>query len=224
MSSSKLISGDELTAYQRWELPNVQSAQSAKPDARVEDVEDAEQLQPLTAERLEQLQQDAYREGFEQGHSEGWKAGQADVNDALTRLGQLIDALAEPLNDVDDTVEQELVALAMAIARQIIRREIKSDPGEVVAVVREALTALPSATRKVQITLNPDDAGLVRDALLAQAGEERHWHIAEDPLITRGGCRINAEHSQIDATVEKRIAAIAAKLLGGERRDDGGER
>ncbi len=217
MSSSKVISADDSAAYERWELPDVRSPLARR--TRVEDV-DAAALRPLTAEQLEQIRQEAQREGFEAGRKEGLAAGQKEVRAAAQRLNQIINAFTLPLQDVDAQVEQELVTLALAIARQIIRRELKSDPGQVVAVVREALAALPAATRRVSIHLHPEDAALVRDALAAGAGEESSWRIVEDALLTRGGCRISAEHSQIDATVEKRIAAVVAQLLGGERRTD----
>ncbi len=218
MSSSKVISGDELTstAYQRWELPSMQSPHGAR--ARVEEVAEAT-LQPLTAEQIEQIQQEAHREGFELGRKEGREAGQQEIRKAVANLGRVIDAFTNPLSEVDARVEQELVALSIAIARQIIRRELRSDPGQVVAVVREALAALPSASRRVQISLHPDDAVLVREALLS-GSEEANWRIVDDPLLTRGGCRIAAEHSQIDATVEQRLAAIVSQLLGGERDSD----
>lgn len=217
MSSSKVISADSLTAYERWELPDVQVPGTRR--QRVEEV-DASAVQPLTAEQLEQIRQEAQREGFESGHKEGLAAGQKEVRAAAQRLTQVINAFTSPLQDVDAVVEQELLTLTIAIARQIIRRELKMDPGQVVGVVREALAALPSATRRVTIHLHPDDAALVREALTAGAGEETNWRIAEDALLTRGGCRIHAEHSQIDASVEKRIAAIATQLLGGERSSD----
>lgn len=216
MSSSKVISADSLTAYERWELPDVQTPGTRRP--LVEEV-DASALQPLTAEQLEQIRQEAQREGFAAGRQEGLTSGQKEVRATVQRLTQIINAFTAPLEEVDAVVEQELVTLAMAIARQIIRRELKTDPGQVVGVVREALAALPAATRRVTIHLHPDDAALVREAL-ASGMEEAGWRIVEDALLTRGGCRIHAEHSQIDATVEKRIAAIVAQLLGGERRSD----
>lgn len=218
MSSSKLVSGEELSTYQRWELPNVQSVSSKR--TRVEDLDDNAALKPLTAEELERIQQDAHREGFEQGRKEGLASGKKEVIETVGRLQRIMDSLAQPLDDVDEMVTNELVSLAISVARQIVRREIKMDPGSVVAVVREALAMLPSATRRVQISVNPDDAELVRDSLTAQAGEDRHWRIVDDPVMSRGGCRVSSEHSDIDATVENRIAAIAAKLLGGERHGD----
>jgi len=39
----------------------------------------------------------------------------------------------------------------------------------------------------------------------------------EDPVITRGGCRISSENSSIDAQVETRLGAAIAAVLGDER-------
>jgi flagellar assembly protein FliH len=61
---------------------------------------------------------------------------------------------------------------------------------------------------------------LVRDAL-SMHDEDQPLKIIEDPIQTRGGCRILTDTSQIDATVESRINAIIANLLGGERSTDG---
>lgn len=212
MSTSKLIEKPAQTAYERWELPNVQKPGKAKSKE--------EAAAPLTAEQIEVIQQEAYAEGFEQGRKEGREAGQKDIEATLQRLEQIIHAFSEPLEDLDEQVSDELGELALAIARQIIRREIKNDPGQVVAVVREALAALPSATRQVEIQLHPDDAALVREALLGENTETQRWRIVDDPRLSRGGCRIQSEHSRIDATVEQQLNAIAARILGGERKDD----
>ncbi len=218
MSSSKLISGDELNGVQRWELPTVQNAGGKRP--RVENAGPGS-VRPPTAKEMEQIRADAKREGFEAGHKEGVAAGQKEIHTVVQRLGQVINALAAPLEEVDEQVEQELASLALAIARQIIRRELKVDPGEVVAVVRDALAALPAASRRVQVHLHPADAKVVHELMHPGAGgEEPTWRIVEDPSLTRGGCRVHTEHSQIDATVETRVAAIAAQLFGGERESD----
>ena len=112
------------------------------------------------------------------------------------------------------------MALAIAVAGQLIRRELKQDPGEIVAVVREAIAALPSNSRRVQIALHPEDAQLVRERLALAESDQRAWGVAEDPTLTRGGCRVTTEHSRIDASVEKRLAAVIARMMGGEREND----
>ena len=105
------------------------------------------------------------------------------------------------------------------MAKQLVRREIKTDPGQIVAVVREALSVLPIASQNVRLHLHPEDAVLVRAALSLNEGEYA-WRIVEDGLQNRGGCQLMTDSSRIDASVETRLAAIIAKVLGGERGSD----
>jgi flagellar assembly protein FliH len=128
-------------------------------------------------------------------------------------------ALSKPFENLDEQVEQEILLLTFALVRQLVRREIKMDPGQIVAVVREAMASLPTASRNARLYLHPDDAALVRDALSLGEGE-RPWRVMEDPVLTRGGCRVVTDTSQIDAGVETRLATLIATALGGERERD----
>ncbi|MGM0594822.1 MAG: flagellar assembly protein FliH [Pseudomonadota bacterium] len=206
---SKLIDGSQ-SDFQRWELPHMGEKRPRK-----EEVE--EEVKPLTAEQIEAIQNQAYKEGFAQGRSEGLEAGQKEIDAQAKRLGQIMQSLAKPLEAVDEQVEQELVALSMAVARQLIRREIEQDPEQVIAVVREAMGELPSAARNVRIHLHPDDAALVREAFSTEQADTAPWQVVEDVTQTRGGCRIESDTSRIDATVEKRLNAIIVELMGGSR-------
>ena len=199
--ATKIISVDSLSAYERWELPLVEGA-LGNPGA-------------MTAKQVESIQKQAYDEGFAQGRSDGLKQMQQQA----LRFEQLMQALQTPFADLDQQVEQELVRLAVAVARQLVRREIKTDPGAVVAVVREAMGQLPVSAQQINLHLHPEDAALVRTALSLNE-EDRRWRIVEDPVLARGDCRILTETSRIDATVEARLTAIIATMLGGERRDD----
>jgi flagellar assembly protein FliH len=127
--------------------------------------------------------------------------------------------LSMPLLDLDKQVVDELVEVSMAVVRQMVRRELKISPGEVVAVVKEALSVLPVTAGDVQLVLHPEDAALVRTALLG-SDTESPWQIIEDPVLSRGGCRVLTNTSRIDATVENRINAAIAAVMGGERQVD----
>ena len=73
--------------------------------------------------------------------------------------------------------------------------------------------------QKIRILLHPDDVVLVR-SVLAEFNEDVSWRIVDDLALTRGDCKVVTENSQVDATLEKRLAMIATKLLGDERTHD----
>jgi flagellar assembly protein FliH len=170
----------------------------------------------LTAGRLQELQKDAYDEAWQKGHAEGVAAGQQEMARRAARYDELLCALNRPFDQLDESVEKQLLELSIALAKQLFRREIKIDPGHVIGVVREAIQVLPIAHRNVQVHLHPDDAALVRESLRPAEGEPA-WSIVEDPLGTQGGCRVTTENSHIDATAESRLHAVISRCLGDER-------
>lgn len=167
------------------------------------------------------------REAWERGHAEGREAGlaaaeqqaraaQAQIQQRIDRLQAVLDFMERPLAQLDQEVEHQLAVLASAIARQIVRRELRTQPDEIVAVVRETIGLLPAGARRVRVHLHPEDAELVRTRL-ATASHERAWSIVEDPVLTRGGCRVTSENSMIDAQLEQRLGAVIATVLGDAR-------
>ncbi len=171
----------------------------------------------LTAGRLQELQKDAYDEAWKKGHADGIAAGQEEIARRAARYDELLCALNRPFDRLDESVEKQLLELSIALVKQLFRREIKINPSHVIGVVREAIKALPIASRSVQVHLHPDDAALVRESLRPAEGEPA-WSIVEDPLATQGGCRVTTENSHIDATAESRLHAVISRCLGDERK------
>jgi flagellar assembly protein FliH len=165
---------------------------------------------------LADLQAEAHKEAFEQGLAEGREAGHAEVRAQVERLAGMFYDLAKPFEELDAEVERELLTLAMALARQIVRRELKTDPTQIIGIIREAIAALPVAAREVRVHLHPEDAAVVREHL-APTESERAWSIIEDPVMARGGCQISSATSRIDARLETRLIGILSELMGTER-------
>jgi flagellar assembly protein FliH len=239
MSLSKNIgfSSSELASLSVWNLPDI--SQNSVTDYRPKksesiDVEEAS-AQVLTVDEIEAMQKQAYDEAFAQGKSDGFQQGFDQgfqegktkgyeenvqlLNNKAAEFADLMESLSGPFKKLDDEVEKELMKLAFAIATQIIRREIKQDPGQVVAAVREAIQVLPLSSQRIKLYLHPEDAELVRSALSLDEMSTA-WGVIEDPLITRGGCKVDTDVSHVDATVENRLAALIAATLGGEREHD----
>lgn len=212
----RIISANEATEYVEWQVPLVQGR-----------ITNNNSVHPPTANEIQALHKDAYDEGFNMGRKEGRAQGYKDAhekvnaesNDLFQKLEKIFTALAEPVAQMDDEVENSIVQLTLSIARQLVRRELKIEPGEIVAVVREAVRALPISARNPTIYLHPEDIQLVRNAL-SLGDDEKAYRLEEDLLLTRGDCRVETESSYIDASIEARLSAIAANMLGDERQQD----
>ena len=169
-----------------------------------------------TVSGLADLQAEAYSEAFAQGLAEGREAGRGEVRAQVEKLAGMFYDLAKPFEVLDAEVERELLTLAMALARQIVRRELKTDPTQIIGIIRDAIAALPVAAREVRVHLHPEDAAVVRQNL-APTESERAWALVEDPVMARGGCQITTTTSRIDARLETRLGAIVSELMGNER-------
>ena len=156
-----------------------------------------------------------YAAGIAAGRAE-MQARVAEAQARVTRLDSILKLLARPLEELDGAVEQELALLALTIGQHLLRRELKTDPAQIIAIIRESVGRLPAAARDVRVHLHPDDAAVVRERLPAPA-TERAWSIIEDPALARGGCLVRTDTSQIDARLESRVNAIVAAALGEER-------
>ena len=170
-----------------------------------------------TAKEVEQWRKNAEAEGYQ----DGLKIAAEEALSTQRRLQQLINFFEHPLKSLNEEIEQQLTQVAVTLAQHLVRRELKLEPGEVIGLIRDSVQLLPGNARGIRIFLHPEDASLVRNALSIEADNEEHsWKLIEDPMITRGGCQIKSDSSSINATLENRLSALAASVLGGKREED----
>ena len=221
---SDLIRARDVGGFDVWSLPSFDPhVPEPEPEPVVElpvEMEEVplEEVQPLTLEELESIRQEAYNEGFAAGEKDGFRSttlkvrqeAEAALSVQVASLERLMGGLFEPIAEQDSQIEKAMVALVEHIARQVIQRELVLDSSQIESVMREALKLLPLGVGNVRLYINPQDFEQVK------ALRERHeetWRIVEDAALQPGGCRVETEHSRIDATVETRISQIMAKLL-----------
>lgn len=215
--TGKIIPKERLTAYQRWELGGLdtplddQSPETAAPSAD----EEGGPVSLPTAEELERLHQTAWQEGYslglEEGRKAGFAAGSAEGRAYVERLRQLAEALdAERLRQ-DEALASEVLALALAVARQLLRTGLQVKPELILPVLREAMANLPTLTGHTRLLVHPQHAPFVREFL---ASEHVHlsWKVVEDASLEPGGFRIENAHGELDARMETRWQDIVSAL------------
>ncbi len=164
---------------------------------------------------LEAIREHARLEGFEQGkdagYADGLALGRADAAVELVHLKNIATVFGKAVADADEVIANDVLELALHLARGMLRTALEVKPELIIPVVREAIEYLPVLQQPALLVLNPADAQLVRDAI----GEELDkggWRLVEDAQIGRGGCRVDTASNQIDAQASARWQRLASAL------------
>ncbi|MCH4873199.1 flagellar assembly protein FliH [Pseudomonas sp. TMW22091] len=225
-SPGDVIRAKDVGAFDLWGLPSFDPwREPVEPEPEpveevVDEVEEVplDEVQPLTLEELESIRQEAYNDGFATGEKEGFHSTQLKVRQeaeaALTAkvasLERLMNNLMAPLAEQDMQLEKAMVGLVEHMTRQVIQREMKTDSRLIEQVLREGLKLLPMGADNIRLFINPQDFEQIK--ALRERHEER-WRIVEDDTLQPGGCRIETEHSRIDASIETRIKRAMSQLF-----------
>lgn len=222
-------------SYQSWRAPAIDISgakvfrQESEQEVDAEPIEDEKSEELITAEELQSIKDHAYTEGFEKGRGEGLQSGITEVDKKNALLKNIISELESPLKECGENAQKELLELSFAIAKQVLRRELRQDPTQLIAIIRESLQLLPIASKDIQILLHPDDASIIRDALsltgaskeantnIGLQSSEKSWSLLEDPSMQPGGCIIKTNNSRIDASIDQQIAVLFSKMVDEQR-------
>ena len=205
---SQVISRNQASnAYPRLEFDQFDARpKPPEPEPVVEDVAPGVEEGPLeiapgiqlpTLEDIERIQQDAHSEGYAAGYEEGRARGHLEA----TELHQLVQKLDKALGTFDQEVAEELQALAIELARQVVRDTLAAKPEALLAVVREALLHLPQASAVIRV--NPADIEMLKHYLAEHYDNIKH-RVVEDTGVRQGGCLIESEGAVLDAQVQTR--------------------
>jgi len=207
--SSTVIPKEQLSAYQRWEMASFGDERpSTKEDNAAAAKLAAEQLAIQKEEARAQGHKQGYDAGFAQGQAAGQEAAKAELARELVRVQQLANSFSGELTKASETIADEMLNLALDLAKAMIKTSLAIKPELVLPIVNEAIRYLPTVQQPALIALHPADATIVREHI----GEELQrsgWRVTEDAHLARGGCRVETASNQIDAAAEVRWQRIA---------------
>jgi flagellar assembly protein FliH len=225
---AEIIPKEKQTGFQRWQIGSFDKPKPEPAPAPAQQIicetneqqpdEEAPQFSLPTAEDIERIHEEARSSGYQDGYEEGLRTAEQACREAAKteaeRFCNLIDSLQKALDELDQNVADQLLALATEIAAQVVRSSISVKTDLLLPIIREAITALPLHHTHLTLRLNPQDAALVRP-LLGEQMTQSGTQIIEDSEISPGGCQVRAGSSEVDATIETRwkrvIEAIGAE-------------
>lgn len=203
-----------------------------------------EDLKPLTAQDIESIRAAAYEEGLalgkkegydegleqgkqtgleqglnegkEQGLSEGMQAGQEQMEELARSWQSIIDQAMNPLAQVNQELEKELIILATKLAKAIIKVEVTAQNDVLLSAISEGIKVLPIQESQYQFQMNPVDIAMVTGHFGEEKIAENKWLLIENPAIQRGGCELSTKSNAVDMSIERRSADVFSQFLNAQ--------
>ncbi|WP_371192695.1 flagellar assembly protein FliH [Glaciecola sp. SC05] len=203
--------------------------------------EQEEDVQPLTAEDIEQIRKAAFEEGVSAGHEQGYEDGhvqgleagkieglalgkqtgleqsKAEADEAakvqLDALQSILEQLQAPLAQVDAEVKNELVLLAISLAKAIIKTEVSQSTESLLQVISESMAVLPIQESTYQIHLQADDLASLQQQFDEQTLQNKRWQLHANNDLARGGCKIVSHSNAVDMSIARRCEQVFDQVL-----------
>lgn len=217
---SRFIPREEVGDVTQWKFGAVGSDDAPEAQSKVVELPSAEEEAAHQAEQhaaQQRAMDDAFARGRAQGEAQATLAWQHKMDEYAAGQGA---ATAQKLAEVAANFEKGLTAaqqgiaqgvldIACAIARQVVRRELRTDAAALQPVIAEALGSLVSDGRPIAVRLHPDDVQALGPALKAEFPDAALQWIA-DPEVAPGDCLIEQAGTLVDGRLERRwLRAIA---------------
>jgi flagellar assembly protein FliH len=160
------------------------------------------------------VEREAFQKGFEAGRTSGLEMAEKKVEAILGRFTESLQKLAAARAELVRATQQDLVRLAVEIARKLVHRELTVDPEIIVTLVRVALDRL-SSKAPVVVYLNPEDLQLVESQLQQNPGlfGERDLVLKARADLRRGDCQLESPYGNVDASISEQFKQIEDGLL-----------
>jgi flagellar assembly protein FliH len=155
---------------------------------------------------LEQHLQGAYQQGFQDGQSAAKQELGGQVDAMAARLARTIEELSGMRQRLRHEAEEDVIALAMAIARRILHRELTVAPEALVGLLKAALEKI-EVQEVHRVRVRPEDAPMVQQHL-DQMGLPQRIELIADGSLERGSAILDSSRGALDVSVETQLAEI----------------
>ncbi len=201
---------EQQTAYERWEMSSFADGNQSRSASKHKPAEDA-----VAPEKIAQIFESARKEAYTKGMQEGFAVGMAKAKEYAQEEKQkfleLMAAFSDALEQSDEQIADDVLSLALDIAKSMLKVKLNVDPATLLPVVMDAIHYLPHIQKPARILVHRDDALMLRE-YMAEEISSQHWQIQESNNVERGGCLVETGANQVDATNAVRWKRISEAL------------
>jgi len=201
--SSKIVSGDSARAAQgiNWSRRAPLYAEHAQPTTQRGSTSSGRASEPESD--LDTRIAEARRIGRVEGEQALHAQISAQVDAMHLRVARAVEELALHKSALRREAEEDVVKLAIAIARKVIYREISVDSEALLGLVKVALDKI-EARELHRVRVHPEQVTSFEHALKS-IGAPRQIEVHGDPGLERGAAIFETARGSLDASVETQL-------------------
>jgi flagellar assembly protein FliH len=177
--------------------------------------QEAEQIIAEAQTQRDELQLEAKSQGFEQGHSEGYEKGAAEVNRLIERMHKILEAVMQRREEILKDTESQIVELVILMARKVIKILSENQKNVVMANVVAALKKVRTRGA-VTLRVNLEDVKLTTaniSEFIKHIENVEGITVLEDSSVEKGGCIVETDFGAIDARISSQLTELENKIL-----------
>jgi flagellar assembly protein FliH len=153
---------------------------------------------------------------YQDGQAAARREMLAQIDAMNSRMARTIEEFSGMRQRFRHEAEEDVVALALAIARRILHRELTIAPEALLGIVKAALEKI-EAREVHRIRIRPEDAPAVKQ-FLDKMGLPQRVEVVADPGLERGAAILDSGRGALDASVETQLSEIERGLADLVRR------
>lgn len=161
----------------------------------------------LAAARLtaQEIERQAYEEGFQQGQQDGQEVGRRGLEEVTKRLQNLLAALEQEHENLFRQREEVLLELALVVSEKLVARELSLQPEAICGIIEEGFRQV-AHQEGLRLLVSPPDYEILQQENLDSwpPGVE----LMADGTISPGGFRLETSLGEVDGTRETRWALV----------------
>jgi flagellar assembly protein FliH len=155
----------------------------------------------------------AYARGVAEGRAEATREAAQTVKSAVNLLADVADDLSNIRGAYAGSLDEHLLVLATAVAREVLQREVQMDPALVGELVRKALLEVPWDAL-VEVRVNPEDLNEVSQHINNLNSDARpsavEW--VGDSGMARGSYVIDTPRRLVDGRLETVLESLWERI------------
>lgn len=176
---------------------------------------------PVEAEVHEQLVQEAYDRGFQDGQEMASSLLERELRqheEWVRNIDSVAQSLHKEYSGSMEKMADAAVELAFFLANRILKHEAAVNPNTVLEQVRKALDKFQGVSG-VTVKIHPDDQQALEGSESLLSSKEHGilgLQVVADSTIQRGGCLVETNTGRVDAQLSSQLSELVAKLYAEE--------